>query len=83
MAYSANPNDQSCKDYCEKGYVSYQTALNLDVQSRSVVAVVVRNKAGERWGVLVLDSREPNGTSLSHSRRAMINLVGQVLTNHV
>ncbi len=80
---SSDPKNEICKEYCKKGYVSYETAINLDVQSRSVAASVVRNKAGERWGVLVLDSREPQGVSLSQQKRAMMILIGQVLTNHV
>jgi hypothetical protein len=76
-------NHPVCKEYCQKGYVTWQKARELDVQSRSIAAVVVRNKAGERWGVLVLDSRDPQGVSLSASKRAMMTLIGQILTNHV
>ncbi|MBX3334868.1 MAG: hypothetical protein KF876_12135 [Nitrospira sp.] len=78
-----NPNDEACKEYCKRSYMTWETAKKVNVKSRSVAAVVVR-KGGERWGVLVLDSRDPKGVSLTAApKKAIMNLVAQVLTNHI
>lgn len=78
-----NPNDEACKKYCKDSGISWGIAKQLNVKSRCIAAVVVRSKEGERWGVLVLDSRDPDGINLSSPKKAMVNLVGQILTNQV
>lgn len=54
-------DNPACKEYAEKGFLSPSKAEGLHVKSRSVVATPIRNFQGEKWGVLVLDSRRPDG----------------------
>lgn len=76
-----NENVQ-CRRYAEDGHLSLAKSESLEIKSRSISAVVVRNKAGERWGVLVLDSQEPQGISMDPVKKAMFNLVADLLTAH-
>lgn len=56
-----NSANASCINYAKAGYLEADHAKQLEVKSRSIWATPVRDKAGARWGVLVLDSRRPKG----------------------
>ncbi len=53
--------DVACQDYARHGVLSHSKAARLHVKSRSLVATPVRDCKGNQWGVLVLDSRTPDG----------------------
>jgi hypothetical protein len=53
--------DPVCQQYAKDGLLPMQKAQKLRVKSRSVVATPVRRPDGAVWGVLVLDSRRPDG----------------------
>jgi hypothetical protein len=73
----ASETNPVCQSYLEGGYLPFDKTKSLQIKSRSISATVVRNKAGERWGVLVLDSRDPNGIQLNSEKRALISLVAE------
>lgn len=73
-------NDKICQKYAKDGNITIELANNLGIKSRSISATVVRNKSGERWGVLVLDSREPAGVALNQEKKAMVALVADLLS---
>ncbi len=56
-----NNGDQRCQEYVQRGGIPAKKAARLHVKSRSLLATPVRNTKGAQWGVLVLDSREPDG----------------------
>lgn len=76
----ASPNNPDCQAYADGGYMPFEKARTLQIKSRSISATVVRNKNGERWGVLVLDSRDPNGIQLTTEKKALISLVADQLS---
>ena len=53
-------DDDRCEEYAKVGHLPLNKAKKLNVKSRSVVATPIRNLDGKRWGVLVIDSRNPN-----------------------
>ena len=53
-------DDDECREYANAGHLPLDKAKKLNVKSRSIVATPIRNLDGERWGVLVIDSRNPN-----------------------
>lgn len=80
---SAPERNRNCKEYAAKGFVSIPTAQRLDIKSRSISATIVRTPSGQRWGVLVLDSRDPQGISMEPEKKAMVTLIADVLTSQV
>jgi len=56
-----------------------ETASLLKVKSRSVAASVVR-RGGAKWGVLVLDSRKPDGIAESEEKKALVSLAADFLS---
>ena len=79
-----NPaNDPVCVEYASKGFMSVENAAKVRVKSRSICAHVVRTKSGERWGVLVLDSRDPKGVAATAERAAIVELSALLLTQLV
>lgn len=73
-------NDPLCNEYATKGLIPINKAARLTVKSRSIDATVVRKPSGERWGVLVLDSQEPDGISDSPEKKALVALTADLLT---
>jgi hypothetical protein len=73
-------NEKVCQEYAKKGNITIEVANKLEIKSRSISATVVRNRKGERWGVLVLDSRDPEGVALNHEKKAMIAMVADLLS---
>ena len=53
-------DDPQCQEYARAGLMPPDKARKLHVRSRSLLATPVRDRAGNRWGVLVLDSRRPD-----------------------
>lgn len=81
---AGNPSkDAECQRYARDGFLSLETAARLEIKSRSISATVVRNRAGQRWGVLVLDSQEPDGISMTSEKDAMFSLVADLVARHV
>lgn len=79
----ADPScNETCIDYATKGYMRVQTCAKIKVKSRSVTASVVR-KAGDRWGVVVFDSRDPNGVSEIPEKTAVVKLTAFLLSQIV
>lgn len=79
-----NPsNNRDCQTYAERGYVPMEKAAELGIKSKSISGTVVRDRKGQRWGVLVLDSRDPQGVSNSAEKQAIVNLVADLLKSHV
>ena len=65
--------------YARKSYLSADKAGRLNVKSRSIGAHVVRHRTGDRWGVLVFDSKEPNGLSDRPEKVALMRLTSVLL----
>lgn len=83
-AEATNPaEDQTCNEYAERGYMSVSKAKSVAVKSRSVSAHVVRTKSGEKWGVLVFDSRDPQGVADMPERKHIIELSAHLLSQLV
>lgn len=76
-------NDPVCRDYAQRGFMTVKKAASLNVRSRSVSAHVVRTRAGERWGVVVFDSREPEGVSQDAPTALLMELTAYLLTRFV
>lgn len=70
-------NHADCIAYAEAGYLLARKACDLNVKSRSILATPVRDTKGARWGILVLDSRTPNG--LKADRQAHAELVATTI----
>lgn len=61
-AWPADPNDIAGQEaYAKDGFLSVDKAKKLKVQSRAFAGVLVKDRRGEPWGVLLVDSdtREP------------------------
>jgi hypothetical protein len=54
-----DPESPACQEYCNGGFLDHDQAAQLRVKSRSILATPVRDLRGNRWGVLVVDSRDP------------------------
>jgi len=74
-------NDSSCQSYARQGLLPMQKAMRLHVKSRSLLATPVRNFRGEKWGVLVLDSRNPDGIDAAKEHLVLFfaSTVGKLL----
>ncbi len=55
------PGNDRCEQYATEGLLPIEKAARLNVRSRSILATPVRDSRGNRWGVLVLESRRPDG----------------------
>jgi hypothetical protein len=75
-------NDARCLAYSTQGCMRVHTCATIKVKSRSVTASVVR-KAGERWGVVVFDSRDPRGVSDAPPKKAVVQLTAFLLSQIV
>lgn len=53
--------DATCERYAREGRMPIEKARKLHVRSLSLLATPIRDRSGHRWGVLVLDSRRPDG----------------------
>lgn len=73
----------SRKEYAERGFLTVDKAEGLNVKSRSVTATVVRSAIGKKWGVLVLDSRDPQGVSDAPDKKALMDLAADIMSNVV
>lgn len=51
--------NQTCVDYAARGFMDLERTAKLHVRSRSLLAVVVRDSAGRKWGALCVDRRDP------------------------
>jgi hypothetical protein len=58
---SWDAEDPACQEYASQGLMPIDKAGRLNVRSRSILATPIRDSKGTRWGVLVLDSRAPDG----------------------
>jgi hypothetical protein len=67
-----------CQDYAHRGLLTAKKAGQLKVKSRSILATPVRNFKGNQWGVLVLDSRQPD--AFGAERQASVTSVATVLS---
>lgn len=65
-------------EYAERSRMALEKAAALRVKSRSLSAHVVRRK-GVRWGVVVFDSREPNGVDGTTPRAELIAMTAMAL----
>jgi hypothetical protein len=72
--------EPNCSDYAEKGFMSVPKADSVAVKSRSLSAHVVRTKTGQKWGVLVFDSRHPQGVADLPERKHIIELSAHLLS---
>lgn len=70
-------DDPACQHYATSGYLTVAKAEHLHVRSRSFVATPVRDFAGKKWGVLVLDSRKADGTN--PAREELVSAVAAML----
>ena len=52
-------SDEGCARYVAAGFLSHAKSAGLRVKSRSILATPVRDFQGNKWGVLVVDSRSP------------------------
>jgi hypothetical protein len=71
------------KEYAERGLLSVEKAASLNVKSRSITATVVRTATGRKWGVLVLDSRDPAGILNVPEKKALAELSAEIMRNMV
>jgi hypothetical protein len=71
------------REYAERGLLSMQKAVRLNVKSRSITATVVRSPIGKKWGVLVLDSRHPDGVSDNAEKQALVELSAAIMSTIV
>jgi hypothetical protein len=76
-------NGKANRKYAERGRISPEKAANLGIKSRSISAVVVRARSGQIWGVLAIDSQDPQGALLTPPKQALVNLTTQLLTPHL
>lgn len=74
-------SDQTCRDYASGGFISVAQAADLRVKSRCLQATVVRKKTGERWGVLVFDSRDPDKVSSNQEQSVLVDVTVALLTH--
>lgn len=72
-----------CEQYAKEGRIPLSKASSLNVKSRSVTATVVRTSKGKKWGVLVLDSRDPKGISELQEKKALVELSADLMTRMV
>jgi hypothetical protein len=70
--------DPACVAYATQGFMSIESCRRVRIKSRSVTASVVR-KAGARWGVVVFDSREPQGAGQAPEKNAVLKLTAFLL----
>jgi hypothetical protein len=80
MGSTGPQQNPTCFEYAKRGFVSIERAGQLTVKSRSFIATVVRNREGDRWGVLILDSRDPDGITDAPDRTALVTLGAALLT---
>lgn len=71
-----------CVLYANRCGLALQKAAQLRVKSRSISATVVR-KGGAPWGVLVFDSREPQGISNAPEKTQIVELSALTLSQIV
>lgn len=73
--------DQKCQKYAQEGLLPLSKAKGLHVKSRSILATPVRDFHGNQWGVLVLDSRKPNGVDPQKENliKAFVATLGKML----
>jgi hypothetical protein len=67
-------------EYAQKGFLPMDKAAQLELKSRSITATVVRNREGKKWGVLVVDSPDPQGITDSSGKTALARLGAEFLT---
>ncbi len=60
LNYPNLPEWRDDDKYANSGHLPLDKVKKLNVKSRSIVATPIRNLDGKRWGVLVVDSRNPN-----------------------
>lgn len=53
-------DDEKCKEYAKESHLPLRKAKQLKVKARSIAATPIRNLDGKKWGVLVVDSRNPD-----------------------
>ena len=70
-----------CQLYAHEGLLPITKARNLHVRSRSLLATPVRDRAGNRWGVLVLDSRRPDG--IDNAKEALVTSMAAAIGHTV
>ena len=70
-------DDPDCREYARQGLLPVKKAAKLNVKSRSVLAMPIRNLKGNKWGVLVLDSRQPD--AFDTSRTSLVQSIALAL----
>jgi hypothetical protein len=70
-------NSQVCQHYVREGLLPEKKAEKLKVKSRSLVATPVRDFKGNQWGVLVIDSRRPDG--IDPHKQTLVNTFAATL----
>jgi hypothetical protein len=68
------------RTYAERGFLTVEKAAAVKVKSRSLGAHVVRTRTGDRWGVIVFDSRHPAGISDDLAKKNIMELSAHLLS---
>lgn len=76
-------SDQNCIEYAKQSFLTLEKASQLTIKSRSITATIVRNQQGDPWGVLVLDSREPQGVENTTEKNNLIDMVANTLSSSI
>ena len=70
-------DDETCRRYAQEGFLPIEKAARLHVRSRSALATPVRGFKGNRWGVLVIDSRRPD--AIDPTKQGVVTFIGAAL----
>jgi len=81
--YSPTQDTLTRSQYAQTGLLSVEKASRLNVKSRSITATVVRTVSGRKWGVLVLDSRNPQGIQNSREKKEIVELSAAIMSHMV
>lgn len=72
-----SPTDPTCQEYARRGFIPLAKVRRVRVRSLSLVATPVRNLKGDKWGVLVVDMRKPEG--LDPTKKTLVTSLAAAL----